>query len=203
MIEGLKTSTAPEEVIKTADGEARFLRALAYFHLVRTNGNMPVILDGTTPTGDEVRATVLENYQHIENDLLIAESNLPGPANVSNVGRASAGAAKALLADFYLTWAGWPVKDASKAQLAAAKAKEVIDMAYYELLPISELWKLENQNSKESVFSIQFSEVEDMRSGWPAGTSFHEARGWSDMYPELQFFHDFPEGPSQRIYLLH
>jgi hypothetical protein len=42
---------------------------------------------------------------------------------------------------------------------------------------------------------MQFSEVEDQRTGWPAGTSFHEARGWSDMYPELQFFYDFPEGP--------
>ena len=195
LIEGLKTSTAPSEVIKTADGEARFLRALAYFHLVRTNGNMPVILDGYTPTGDETRATVLENYQHIEQDLKIAEENLPGPTAVANVGRVSSAAAKALLADFYLTWAGWPVKDASKTQLAAAKAKEVIDMGYYELLPISELWKLENQNSKESVFSIQFSEVEDMRNGWPAGTNFHEARGWSDMYPELTFFHEFPEGP--------
>ncbi len=99
MIEGLKTSTAPEEVIKTADGEARFLRALAYFHLVRTHGNMPIILDGDTPTGKEQRATVLQNYGHIETDLLTAADNLPGPDAVDNFGRVSSAAVNALLAD--------------------------------------------------------------------------------------------------------
>jgi hypothetical protein len=195
LIEGLKTSTAPEDIVKTADGEARFLRALAYFHLVRTFGNMPIILDGDTPTGEEERATVLQNYSHIEQDLLIAADNLPGPGQVANFGRVSSGAANALLADFYLTWGGWPIKDESKISLARDRAKMVIDLGYYLLMPIDELWLLSGQNSLESVFSMQFSEVEDHRNGWPAGTSFHEARGWSDMYPELRFFYDFPEGP--------
>jgi hypothetical protein len=195
LIEGLKTSTAPEEIEKVADGEARFLRALAYFHLVRTFGNMPVILDGDTPTGEEERATVLQNYGHIEQDLLIAADNLPGPGQVANVGRVSSAAANALLADFYLSWAGWPLKDNSKLALAAERAKMVIDLNYFILMPIDELWLLSGQNSLESVFSMQFSEVENDQSGWPAGTSFHESRGWSDMYPELQFFYDFPEGP--------
>ncbi len=195
VIEGLKTSSAPEDIIKIADGDARFLRALAYFNLVRTHGNMPVILDGMTPTGEEERATVLENYQHIEEDLLIAEGSLPAPGATGSVGRASAAAAKSLLADLYLTWGGWPVKDASKYQVAANKAKEVIDMGYFELLPIHDLWLLENQNSMESVFAVQFSEVEDLRSKMASAFSFHEARGWSDAYPELQFFNDFPAGP--------
>ncbi|MDN5212975.1 RagB/SusD family nutrient uptake outer membrane protein [Fulvivirgaceae bacterium BMA12] len=195
LIEGLKTSTAPEDIVKIADGEARFLRALAYFNLVRTHGNMPILLDGDVPTGEEQRATVLQNYGHIESDLLIAEENLPSPDAVKSVGQASLAAAKTLLADLYLTWGGWPVKDNSKLTLAAQKAKEVIDLNYFELMPIDELWLLSGQNSGESVFSIQFSEVENLQNGWPAGTSFHEARGWSDMYPELQFFNDFPEGP--------
>ncbi|MGI9544244.1 MAG: RagB/SusD family nutrient uptake outer membrane protein [Cyclobacteriaceae bacterium] len=195
LIEGLKTATASPEIIDVADGEARFLRALAYFNLVRTHGNMPILLDGDVPTGEEQRATVLDNYIHIEQDLLIAEQSLPGPDAVKAPGRASSAAAKTLLADVYLTWGGWPVKDASKLPLAASKAKEVIDLGYFDLLPIDELWELSGQNSRESVFSVQFSEAEDMRNGWPAATSFHEARGWSDVYPELQFFNDFPEGP--------
>ncbi|WNJ20434.1 RagB/SusD family nutrient uptake outer membrane protein [Pontibacter sp. G13] len=195
VIDGLKTSTAAEDIVIAADGEARFLRALAYFHLVRTHGNMPIILDGYTPTGEETRATVLQNYEHIEADLLAAEAQLPGPGEVSSVGRISAAAAKTLLADLYLTWAGWPVKDNSKYAMAASKAKEVIDMGYFELLPIEDLWLMEGQNSRESVFSIQFSMAEDIRNGYPAAFSFHEARGWSDAYPELQFFMDFPEGP--------
>ena len=194
VIEGLKTSTAPESSVRIGDAEARFHRALSYFHLVRTHGNMPIILDGYIPTGEEQRATVLENYQHIEADLLIAEANLPGPGDVTNFGRVSSGAAKTLLADLYLTWGGWPVNDSSKFADAAAKAEEVINMNYYSLLPIDELWLLENANSSESIFSVQFSQTEDIRSGYPAAFSFHEARGWSDAYPELQFFYDFPEG---------
>ena len=58
LVEGLKTSTADQELKSVADGEARFLRAFAYLQLVREHGNMPIILDGMTPTGDEERATV-------------------------------------------------------------------------------------------------------------------------------------------------
>ena len=195
LIEGLKTSTASKELKLVVEGEARFFRAYSYFHMVREHGNLPIVLDGITPTGDEVRATVLENYLHIEEDLLFAEINLPPPSGTSNVGRASSSAAKTLLADLYLTWAGWPVKDATKYAMAAMKAKEVMDLNYHTLLPIDELWLLENQNSKESIFSVQYSKAEDHRNGHPAATSFHMARGWSDMYPELQFFYDFPEGP--------
>lgn len=195
VVEGLKTSTAPADVVSEGDAEARFLRALCYFHLVRTHGNMPIILDGYIPTGEEERATVLANYQHIEADLLIAEANLPGPESVS-AGRVSSAAAKTLLADLYLTWGGWPVLDNSKYQMAAAKSKEVIDAhsGYFQLLPIEDLWLLENENSRESIFSVQYSKTEDMSSSYAASTSFHEARGWSDAFPELQFFYDFPEG---------
>lgn len=195
VIEGLKTSPAPEDVVATADGEARFFRALSYFDMVRRYGNMPIILDGMTPTGDEKRATVLENYMHIEEDLLIAEKNLPDPDAVSSPGKVSKAAAKTLLADLYLQWAGWPVKDNSKYAMAAQKAKEVIDMGYFTLLPIDQLWLLENGNSKESIFSVQFSVTENIKSGYPAAYSHHQARGWSDCYPERQFFYDFPEGP--------
>lgn len=193
LIFGLRTSTAPEDAIALGDAEARYFRALCYFNLVRTHGNMPIILDDLEATGDETRATVLENYLQIESDLLIAEANLPD-AGMAKPGRVDAGAAKALLADLYLTWGGWPVKDASKYEMAANKAKEVIDLGVYSLLPIDELWLLENGNSAESIFSVQFSKDEDIRSNYPTAFSFHESRGFSDAFPELQFFYDFPEG---------
>lgn len=194
LIEGLKTSPADPAFVANAEGEARFFRALAYYELVKRWGNMPIILDGMTPTGEETRATVIENYAHIEADLKIAEVNLPDPGSVSAPGKVSKAAAKTLMAEFYMGWAGWPVKDNSKYALAAQKAREVMDMGYFELLPFDELWTMENQNSKESVFAVQYSETEDIRSGYPAAFSFHMARGWSDCYPERQFFLDYPEG---------
>lgn len=193
LIEGLKTSTAPENTVKIADAEARTFRALSYLNLVKTHGNMPIITDQAAPTGEEVRATVLENYQQIESDLLIAETGLPAPGS-EETGRATSAFAKAILADLYLTWAGWPVKDNSKYQLAANKAKEIIDTGVFTLLPIDQLWLLENANSSESIFSVQFSESEDLRSNYPTAFSHHESRGFSDAFPELQFFSDFPEG---------
>ncbi len=202
LIKGLKTSVADASIISVADAEARFLRALSYFNLVRGYGNMPIILEEDQPTGEEVRATVMENYLVIEADLQVAEDNLPAPDQVDQIGRASSAAAKAILLDLYMTWAGWPIKDQSKYQLAASKAKEIMDMNHFALSPITELWTLENQNSRESVFAMQFSAVEDFRNTFPADHSFHEARGWSDMYPERQFFLDFPEGP-RKDYTFH
>jgi hypothetical protein len=194
LIKGLKTSTAPQSAIKVGNGEARLLRAISYFNLVRIHGNVPIILEEDVPSGDEQRATVLSNYKHIEEDLLIAESSLPSPSQVAP-GRASSTFAKALLADLYLTWGGWPVKDASKFALAASKSKEIIDLGYHTLLPINQLWLLSGQNSKESVFSLRFSDDKSVVNGYPTAFSFHQARGYSDVFPELQFFNDFPAGP--------
>ena len=194
LIDGLKSSAAPEKTIKIADAEAHFFRALSYLELVKRYGNIPLILDGITPTGREKRATVLENYLQIEQDLMIAEVNLPNPDEVANVGRVSTAAAKALFAEFYMHWAGWPLKEHSKYALAAQKAKDIISLGFFELLPIEKLWLLENQNSRESIFSVQFSKTEDRRSGYPAAYSHHQSRGWSDIYPERQFFYDFPDG---------
>jgi hypothetical protein len=195
LVEGLKTSTAPSKLVIRADAEARFFRALSYFSLVKRYGNMPDIYDGMVPTGEELRTTVLENYTHIEADLLIAEANLPDPITVGNSGRVSNAAAKTLLAEFYMSWAGWPIKDATKYALAAQKAKDVIMMNYFQLIPISQLWLVPGGNSKESIFTIQFSKVEGYVNNQPQHYSFHSAGGWSDIYPELQFFYDFPAGP--------
>jgi hypothetical protein len=137
---------------------------------------------------------VLENYLLIEDDLRFAEEYLPGPGEVKAVGKVSAAAAKAVLADLYLSWGGWPLKDGSKYKLAAEKAKEVMDLNYFELLPIDKLWLEDNGNSRESVFSVQFSQTEELHSGYPSQFSFHESRGWSDFYPERQFYYNFPEG---------
>ena len=73
------------------------MRAIAYLSLVKVDGNLPIILDGMTPTGDEQRATVLENYKHIEEDLLFADANLPAPGATANVGRVSSSVAKTAL----------------------------------------------------------------------------------------------------------
>lgn len=194
LIEGLKTATTSEAIIKEADAEARVFRALSYLNLVKIYGNMPLILDGELPTGKEQRSTVLLNYQQIESDLKVAETYLPAPGSEKE-GRASASLAKAILSDLYLTWAGWPVKDASKYQLAAAKAKEIVDFNYYELIPIDQLWTLSGAESKETIFSFRFADDQSFVGENVTAFTFHQGRGFSDCFPELTFFNDFPAGP--------
>ncbi|HEU0228448.1 MAG TPA: RagB/SusD family nutrient uptake outer membrane protein [Arachidicoccus soli] len=194
LLYGLKSSTADPAIVKLADGEARVFRAFSYLNLVKIYGNMPLILDGQLPTGKEQRATVLDNYKQIESDLKIAEQSLPTPG-AESVGRASAGFAKSVLADLYLTWAGWPVKDASKYPLAAAKAKEVIDYNYYTLLPISQLWTMSGGNSKEGILALRYPSDNSVYNEVATAFTFHQGRGFSDCFPELRFFNDFPAGP--------
>lgn len=199
LIEGLKGAKVSTKTAQKAEAEARFFRALSYYDLVRAFGNVPLVVKPEITSQLENRTSVLENYLFIETDLQFAEEHLRGPGETGAVGRVSSAAAKAVLADLYLSWGGWPLKDESKFEGAAEKAKEVIDFNYFELLPIDQLWLEDKGNSRESVFSVQFSQTEELHSAYPSQFSFHESRGWSDFYPERQFYYDFPEGPRKEI----
>ena len=86
------------------EGEAKFSRALAHFNLVRAYGDVP-ILDKVIIQSDTeyfVRDEVNDVLSFIEADLEDATILLPGKANMSN-GRATRGAAEALLAKVKLT----------------------------------------------------------------------------------------------------
>ena len=84
-------------------GEARFLRALTYFKLVRIYGGVPLVT--TTNLERKIpRSTAQEIYDFIIQDLLFAAENLPEKSEYSSadMGRATRGAAKGLLAKVYL-----------------------------------------------------------------------------------------------------
>lgn len=134
--------------------EAKFLRALAYFNLVRWFKYVPLQLHETTTLNSETlnvsQASEEEVYEQIIKDLKDAE-NLPKPSDYasSEAGRATAGSAKAILAKVYLTRNQW--------QLAADKAKEIIDSQWYELFEdYNDVFDAATKNGKEHIFSIQF-----------------------------------------------
>ena len=187
------TSPVADDIKLPYIGEAHYMRAFAYYWLVRTYGGVPLIT--TQATGDETRASVLDIYNLIESDLLIAAANLPSN-QPGAAGRATSGAAKTMLSSFYLTWAGWPLKDQSKYALAAAKAKEVIDGGNYSLLPdFADLWLAENDNNSESIFSQQYSiEAGNYWHNYGQGYRPSDEGGWVDGEAEIGFFNRFPEG---------
>lgn len=135
----------------TLVAEARFLRALHYFNLVRLFGGVPLRLQETVSLiGLGIpRSTADEVYDVIIADLIAAEAALP---TNDTGGRASKGAASSLLAYVYLTKGDWPD--------AASKAQEVIDNAavygYGLFDEFSDIWKIENENTREHIFSCQF-----------------------------------------------
>ena len=127
IINNYKSTTGDAASIAQIVGEAYYLRALDYYWLIRLWGRIPLITSEVySPEVLKVTPSApVDVYKLIESDLLNAEKMMQNKK--LDAGRASKGAASALLADVYLTEGGWPVNDNSKYALAAAKAKEVID----------------------------------------------------------------------------
>ena len=131
-------------------GEAKFARAFYYFSLVRLYGGVPLSTSETKELNNlaRPRASVDEVYQRIITDFSDAETALPLRYAGSDVGRATQGAAKALLAKVYLTRGEWTA--------ASAKCKEVIDLGVYDLWAnYGDVFLLANENGKESIFEVQ------------------------------------------------
>ncbi|MBW1654164.1 RagB/SusD family nutrient uptake outer membrane protein [Flavobacterium quisquiliarum] len=142
------------EVIKTRlINEAKFIRALLYFQAVRLWGGVPIVLHEATSIQlgslKTNRATVEEVYTQIIKDLTDAES-LPPTYTAADAGRATSGAAKAILAKVYLTRKDWPN--------AIAKSREVINGGYgYALFEdFQDIFTKTKKNGKEHIFSVQF-----------------------------------------------
>jgi len=140
-------------------GEARFLRAWAYFYLVRLYGDVPLITAPQSATSENFypsRTSSEEIYKQITDDLTSAENaGLPWK---DPSGRANKGAVKALLAKVYLTMAGQPLnKGAAYYKLASDKALEIITQGGISLFPTyGDLHSLTQENREEHMFEIQY-----------------------------------------------
>lgn len=138
-------------------GETRFLRAYYYFELVKWFGPLPFneenpdkrILFGDQDVLDRVSEATI--YNLIEEDLIFAAANLP--AVQAETGRATKGAAQALLGKVYLFQ--------DKFSEAAAVLEDVINNGPYDLLTdYTTMFENDNENNIESVFEVQYTDVE-------------------------------------------
>lgn len=129
--------------------EARSLRALYYFELVRRWNRVPLFTN-TEQSHQKpetfVQAEPAEVYKFIEEDLKYAAEILPyatdDDVRSDNSYRFSKGAALGLLAKVYATWAGYTVNDTSKWKDAAETAAQLINSGKHDLLPDFEtLWE--------------------------------------------------------------
>lgn len=127
MINAPKATAVNQADIPRYVGEARFLRAVAYFHLLKNWGGVPIRTEANFTEPNVKRASAEEVYQLILSDLQNAESSLPD--RPAQAGRPSRWAAKTVLADVYFFQ--------GKYAEARDKASEVIQSGRYSLVPVT------------------------------------------------------------------
>jgi len=201
MIEGISASeTELETVNEKYIAEARFMRAFAYFNLVRLFGDVPAITDSRSSQdifGDSKisRNSVEDIYNHIIiPDLKYAEEKLDEYGRKENNSAASRYAAKTCLADVYLTMAGWPLKQTNKYADARDKAAEVFGK-YSLVSEYGDLWQEATKSSREEhIFALNHSAIGGMASNY--GISYvsiiENGGAWQDYLADSTFFENHP-----------
>nr|WP_315174478.1 RagB/SusD family nutrient uptake outer membrane protein [uncultured Flavobacterium sp.] len=177
-------------------GEAKFLRAFMYFTLVKTYGGVPIIDHLPNPSSEEDRVMQLtrksseEVYAYIENDLNDAVAALPNKSAypASERGRASKGAAYALLAKINLYQENW---------------QKVVDncnlvTGYSIVSDYASMYRLAGENDAESIFEIQGTGSVPAKgiSGYSNTQGARGAGGWGWGFntPSVSLVNAYEEG---------
>ncbi|WKN29587.1 RagB/SusD family nutrient uptake outer membrane protein [Porifericola rhodea] len=189
-------------------GEAKFLRAWAYFYAVRLWGDVPLVLTPQSASSENffpARSPLETVYEQIVNDLKDAEA--AGLPWTDESGRVSQSAAKAMLSKVYLTMAGYPLNKGSEYyQLAASKSKEIIDnpgpIALFDTYMEVHDERLGNQ--QEHIFMLQYN---DLVQGNPMGNMFPNFKpvtyrgpsGTGSTVPTFSFYESYEEGDLRTV----
>ncbi|HSI78889.1 MAG TPA: RagB/SusD family nutrient uptake outer membrane protein [Lunatimonas sp.] len=131
-------------------GEARFLRALYYFHLVEQYGDVHFSLEETIGVETTANKTPVSTIyqQGIIPDLQFAIENLP--STTGDYGRVTKPAAEAFMARVQLTLGNWAE--------AERHAENVINQYNFQLVkPYGALWDIDNQVNSEVIWAVQFT----------------------------------------------
>jgi len=147
----------------TLVAEAKFIKALLYFNLIRYYGDVPYKEAETTSLNDLniPRTPVATIYENMIRDLEYGVVNLKVKA-AGLAGHATQDAAKTLLASIYLTRGSMARRDntgngIADFTLAARYSKEVMDSNRYRLCPyFPDAFIVQNKNNDEIVFDVQF-----------------------------------------------
>lgn len=157
-------------------GEARFIRAVAYYHLAVYWGAVPIITDNTKLVTNPLlnRNIVSDVYKFVAKDLTFAAQNLP---LTDQTGRVTTWSAQGMLGKVYLTMAGLG-KNGSRDQALLDSAKKyagnVCKNSGLSLLPnYYNLFKTQYNDNQESLFALQ----------WAAGVGYGFGNDWVTYSP--------------------
>lgn len=202
VINNYENCSGSAETIKQIAGEAYFLRAYAYFILVRLWGEIPINTSSSYNEADAAMSSSSEAevYELIESDIDKAVELLGDTRRNSEMSRPCKIVAKALRAEIYLTEAGWPLKKDGYYQKAADEAKDVLTSSAalgYELEEnFADLFinkEEENCITSEDLFLITASS-NNYVVYYGAWCEPSEIGGWDIVFAEVGFMERFPEG---------
>lgn len=138
-----KASAVPADKLKVYVAEARFIRAAAYAYLYNFFGPVPLITSGNNVNALQAKASEAEMQAFIVTELGAAAADLPPTQSLR--GKATKGAALAVLCKYYLNKKMW--------QESADIAQQLINANNYSLFgDISRLFAVENENNKEYLY---------------------------------------------------
>ncbi len=171
-IEELAADDIPESDVNAALGEAKFLRAYAYYTLVMLWREVPIIEDNRELFDNPLINKNLTGdiYRFIVSDLVYASKNLPVTGTDWEAGRVTTWSAQGLLSKVYLAWSGLDQNGTrSEAFLDSAKlyAGSVCNLSGLSLMDnYADVFKYENNDNKESLFALQWPTT---GGGWYGG----------------------------------
>ncbi|EFK35086.1 SusD family [Chryseobacterium gleum] len=159
LIQRIPDAKMNDQTRKRFVAEAKTLRALYYFELLKMFGNIPLILQPITAADDFYNIPQAEPqkvYEQIESDILASINDLPlsiAPTNKAEVGRISQGTARAILGKIYLYN---NKKDLAAAQFAEVNGTpgQVSQYGYKLIANYNDLWRPDNKFTTESILEV-------------------------------------------------
>jgi hypothetical protein len=183
--------------IRVIVNQAKFIRALCYYHLVTTYGDVPLVNKYLDPDQLNLkRAPVAEVWNQVESDL-IAATTLP-TKNDWESGRVTSGAAWSMLGKVYIT--------ENKFEQANHAFYQVVNSNQYALVnDFGFIFRHEGENCNESIFEIQHKNNIENGSlcSWTAAYRMprdYGAGGWGFDTPTQDLFNEFEPGDPRIIY---
>lgn len=197
-IDGIPSIEMDESRKNALIAEARFTRALSYYHLVRLFGAVPYIdeyVEDPNTISDIESTSVDQIYQGIIADLEYGMEHLPDSHSNGIKSRATVGAAATMLASVYLTRENY--------QNAAEMAEFVIQnrdrFGYYLVDDYQDLFRADLHDTNEHIFTVDFL---GGVGAWPTNVDFYapitgirgaDQAGWSVVVPSMKVFHSFDD----------
>ncbi|BAV07921.1 RagB/SusD domain-containing protein [Filimonas lacunae] len=179
--------------------QAKFLRALTYFNLVRMYGAVPLVLKEIKTEAEAytyLRTSADSVYAQIEKDLTEAAAVLPASYTGTDIGKATSIAAKALLGKVYMYEKKYPQAESTLAEVVATAGT---------LLSYDQIFGLGKDNNKEIIFSVQYlgggyGEGNTFASGFvpqPSGSTIISVSGGSSNIGTKDLYDAFESGDSR------